>query len=284
MHPDGKCHLFLLLQVPTPIRIGTARRRSQQDGLDLEKYITMLPVPSAPQAWMQMCGDIEKHGAAAFDAWMHADPCDLPDIQGSPGKELPQTGCWPAPLSTGCPLPRWCLILPEVSGIAEGMYHMTHHVRHMRAGAHCQLGRRAWAHRFQQPLMAAYAASLFHYIVAGRTAAGRQLGAPAPQLSRFDLFHGHVFVAAANHTTNSSSKEHQQHVDTTQAGQPQQSQHTHIKQRGVSVPYIAAQHTRASKQQQLPEVGILVSLTSIAPGLLCIVRKAVASTCINRVM
>jgi hypothetical protein len=86
MHPDGKCHLCLHLQVPTPKRIGTARRRPDQDGLQLDNYITMLPVPSAPQAWMQMCTDIAKHGAAACDAWMHASPCDLPDIQGSSGE------------------------------------------------------------------------------------------------------------------------------------------------------------------------------------------------------
>lgn len=112
--------------------------------------------------------------------------------------------------------------------------------------------------------MSAYAASLFHSIVAGRTAAGRQLGAPAPQLSRFDLFHGHVFVAAANRTNISSIKQLQQ-TNTTRNGPPQRSQHTHIKQRGVRVPYMAAQHTHGGKQQQLPEVGILVSSTGTAP-------------------
>jgi hypothetical protein len=108
--------------------------------------------------------------------------------------------------------------------------------------------------------MAAYAGSLFHFIVAGRTAAGRQLGAPAPELNRFDLFHGHVFVASANRTTNGSGTEQQEKVNTTHNGLAQQSQHTHIKRPGVSVPATAAQHTHSGKQGRLPEVGILVSL------------------------
>ena len=87
MHPSDMCHLFLLLQVTNPSRIGTARGRPRNDGLEIEQYITMLPVPSAPQAWMQMCSDIEQQGAAAYDARMQADPCDLPDIQGSSGEK-----------------------------------------------------------------------------------------------------------------------------------------------------------------------------------------------------
>lgn len=85
----------------------------------------------------------------------------------------------------------------------------------MRAAAHCQLGRRPWAYRFKQQQSSAYVAALFHSILAGRAATTRQLGAPAPVLSRFDLFHGHIFLAprqGANSSignNNGSSNTHQ---------------------------------------------------------------------------
>lgn len=40
-----------------------------------------------------------------------------------------------------------------------------------------------------------FTASLFVSIVEGWAAAAKHLGTPAPSLNRFDLFHGHIFIA-----------------------------------------------------------------------------------------
>lgn len=124
----------------------------------------------------------------------------------------------------------------------------------LHPGSHCQLGRRPWAHRFKQPLAAAYAAAVFHSIVAGRAAAAKQLGAPAPQLSRFDLFHGHFFIAATNSSTDSSSTTSPQLGLRGLKGP---------RARRTLVTSSSTQHQQQPSQQQQPAVGILVSVSSV---------------------
>lgn len=110
--------------------------------------------------------------------------------------------------------------------------------------------------------MAAYAAALFHSIVAGRAATAKRLGAPPPQLSRFDLFHGHFFVTDTNISTNTNSTTGQPPKRRAQMRRlQQQAQNSHrvdaISERQAGGP----QH-----QGQLPEVGILVSEVSPVPA------------------
>lgn len=69
-------------------------------------------------------------------------------------------------------------------------------------GARCQLGRQPWAYSFADARLSAFAAALFVAIVQGWAGAAKQLGAPPPQLNRFDLFHGHLFIANECSTPN----------------------------------------------------------------------------------
>jgi hypothetical protein len=77
-----------MLQVPVarPIARHPAKRSADyQVPGQLDQYVTVLHVPAAPPAWMQMCRAVERQGAAAFKPWMLDKPCDLPDVQGSSG-------------------------------------------------------------------------------------------------------------------------------------------------------------------------------------------------------
>eukprot|EP00882_Tetradesmus_deserticola_P023070 GHRQ01025101.1.p1 GENE.GHRQ01025101.1~~GHRQ01025101.1.p1 ORF type:complete len:195 (+),score=57.33 GHRQ01025101.1:333-917(+) len=71
------------------------------------------------------------------------------------------------------------------------------------AGARCQLGRQPWVYTFADDRLSGFSAALFASIVQGRAGAAKQLGAPPPHLSRFDLFHGHLFIA--NNCSNAGS-------------------------------------------------------------------------------
>lgn len=71
--------------------------------------------------------------------------------------------------------------------------------------ARCQLGRYPWGYTFADISLSAFIAALFYSITAGRAAAAKQLGAPAPSLDRFDLFHGHLFTAWECSTTSNTS-------------------------------------------------------------------------------
>lgn len=83
------------------------------------------------------------------------------------------------------------LILPQTISIA----YLVSCCHCVVAAARCQLGRNRWGYTFHNSDLSAYMASLFYSIAAGRAAAAKQLGAPAPRLDRYDLFHGHMFTA-----------------------------------------------------------------------------------------
>lgn len=71
------------LQAPTAR--SSVKARQQPGSRGLNDHVTVLPAPSAPREWVQMCVDIETKGAAALPAWLNSDKCPLPNIQGSTG-------------------------------------------------------------------------------------------------------------------------------------------------------------------------------------------------------
>lgn len=89
------------------------------------------------------------------------------------------------------------------------------------AGARCQLGRRSQAYKFKDALLSAYVAAVFHSIVAGRVAE-KKLEAPAPQLSRFDLWHGHLFVVPGSSTGSTSSTSNSSRTSAPLSGRGEQ--------------------------------------------------------------
>eukprot|EP00878_Enallax_costatus_P037386 GHUV01042225.1.p1 GENE.GHUV01042225.1~~GHUV01042225.1.p1 ORF type:complete len:255 (+),score=76.54 GHUV01042225.1:332-1096(+) len=106
------------------------------------------------------------------------------------------------------------------------------------AAAHCQLGRNPWAYSFANTDCSAYTATLFYNIAAGREALVQQLRAPAPQLDRFDLFHGHIFTAwncSSNHAVQgtNSTQRRQLRVQVNQSDTAAQYQQSCSSQVGI---------------------------------------------------
>lgn len=126
------------------------------------------------------------------------------------------------------------------------------------AAARCQLGRRPWAHQFKHPVLGAFTAALFQAIVAGWASAEKQLEAPPPQLTRFDLFHGHVFVAGGNRTAL------QDKDPRTPRRLQQQHRSLHSEQQMSTGKTVNSREEAAGTgaATQHPRVGVLVSSTT----------------------
>jgi hypothetical protein len=142
---------------------------------------------------------------------------------------------------------------------------------HGSAAAHCQVARQPWAHRFNDPQLSAFVAALFLSVVAppGRaTAAWKRLGAPAPLLNRFDLWHGHLFLAhsSSGDTSSSSSPPPCRRSRTRGCGRRQR---------------LSSCSRGGDKEQctwQASSVGILVSLGCAARALLATLQAMTART------
>lgn len=123
------------------------------------------------------------------------------------------------------------------------------------AAARCQLGRRPWAHQFKHPVLGAFTAALFQAIVAGWASAEKELEAPPPRLTRFDLFHGHVFVAGGNKTALQDKDQ--------MAPRGLQQQHRSLRtEQQMSTGRTANSRGEAAGTYQHPRVGVLVSSTT----------------------